>query len=119
MKNLLLMIVAVTMLFGCSTKTEEVKETKLEKVLQIHQVVLFPNPTQNSNNGMVTAITYFVPVAVICKNIQGADVSIPYSINSASSMIQTQLATADLAAGIYTLDFVSASGEHVSARLIK
>ena len=37
MKNLLLMIVAVTMLFGCSTKTEEVKETKLEKVLQIHQ----------------------------------------------------------------------------------
>jgi len=37
MKNLLLMIVAVTMLFGCSTKTEEVKEAKLEKVLQIHQ----------------------------------------------------------------------------------
>ena len=37
MKNLLLMIVAVTMLFGCSTKTEEVKETKLEKVLQIHK----------------------------------------------------------------------------------
>ncbi|MEY4896944.1 MAG: hypothetical protein RL525_337, partial [Bacteroidota bacterium] len=95
------------------------EKTASVKVLQIHQVVLFPNPTQNSNNGMVTAITYFVPVAVICKNIQGADVSIPYSINSASSMIQTQLATADLAAGIYTLDFVSASGEHVSARLIK
>ncbi len=37
MKNLLLMIVAVTMLFGCSTKTEEVKEAKLEKVLQIQQ----------------------------------------------------------------------------------
>jgi hypothetical protein len=81
--------------------------------------VLFPNPTQNANNGMVTAITDFVPVAVFCKNIQGANVSVPYSINSASSMVQTQLATADMAAGVYTLEFVSASGERVSARLIK
>ena len=37
MKNLLLSMIAVTMLFGCGEKTEQVKETKLEKVLQIHQ----------------------------------------------------------------------------------
>jgi hypothetical protein len=37
MKNLLLGIIAITMLFGCGEKTEKVKEAKLEKVLQIHQ----------------------------------------------------------------------------------
>jgi hypothetical protein len=95
------------------------EKTASVKAVKIPQVVLFPNPTQNSNNGMVTAITDFVPVAVFCKNIQGANVSVPYSINSASSMVQTQLATADMAAGVYTLEFVSASGERVSARLIK
>jgi hypothetical protein len=95
------------------------EKTASVKVVKIPQVVLFPNPTQNANNGMVTAITDFVPVAVFCKNIQGANVSVPYSINSASSMVQTQLATADMAAGVYTLEFVSASGERVSARLIK
>jgi hypothetical protein len=95
------------------------EKTASVKVVKIPQVVLFPNPTQNANNGMVTAITDFVPVAVFCKNIQGANVSVPYSINSASSMVQTQIATADMAAGVYTLEFVSASGERVSARLIK
>jgi hypothetical protein len=95
------------------------EKTASVKAVKIAQVVLFPNPTQNANNGMVTAIIDFVPVAVFCKNIQGANVSIPYSINSASSMVQTQLATADMAAGVYTLEFVSASGERVSARLIK
>jgi hypothetical protein len=88
------------------------EKTASVKAVKIPQVVLFPNPTQNANNGMVTAITDFVPVAVFCKNIQGANVS-------ASSMVQTQLATADMAAGVYTLEFVSASGERVSARLIK
>ena len=34
-------------------------------------------------------------------------------------MVQTQIATVDMAAGVYTLEFVSASGERVSARLIK
>jgi uncharacterized protein YcfL len=48
MKNLLLMIVAVTMLFGCSTKTEEVKETKLEKVLQGPSILLSTPPNHTT-----------------------------------------------------------------------
>lgn len=95
------------------------EKTASTKAMQSHKVVLFPNPTQNANNGIVTAITDFVPVAMICKNIQGADVALTYSINTSSMMVQTQIATAELAAGVYTLEFISASGERVSIRLIK
>jgi hypothetical protein len=95
------------------------EKTASTKPLQIHQVVLFPNPAQNANNGIVTAITDFVPVTMVCKNIQGANVALGYSVNVGYTMVQTQISIADLAAGVYTLEFVSASGERISARLIK
>jgi hypothetical protein len=37
MKNLLLSVIAISMLFGCSEKKEKAQEAKLEKILQIHQ----------------------------------------------------------------------------------
>jgi len=52
-------------------------------------------------------------------SLSGANVALGYSVNVGYTMVQTQISIADLAAGVYTLEFVSASGERISARLIK
>ena len=93
------------------------EKTASAKQLPSRKVLLFPNPAKNSN--WVTAITDFVPKTMICKNIQGATVEVPFFISMDNWMIQTQISTIDLAAGVYTLEFVATSGETVSVRLIK